>query len=206
MTYDNQNHTDRHWGPRPKYLWFWVYGRACLLTLQERTRRTERSERRQQRLAKCVNITAGRREELLEAGCWVKKTITAAAKRSSQDFGRRLERWRGERTHTEESYKSGEGQQIGEIRPNWGKVGMVIPVLNEKECEREGWGVLVRSPWGISSTWGAATAVCFFKWANRTASVGFVVLFPQNCDVVFILERHIFIEFHYIVDLLAVFQ
>lgn len=33
----------------------------------------ERSERREQRLAKRVNVTARRREELLEAGCWVKK-------------------------------------------------------------------------------------------------------------------------------------
>lgn len=36
MTYNNQNHTDRQKYPRPKYLWFRVYRRACLLTLQER--------------------------------------------------------------------------------------------------------------------------------------------------------------------------
>lgn len=56
----------------------------------------ERSERRKQRLAKRVNVTARRREELLEAGCWVKK-ITSAAERS------RFKKWIGERAHTEKS-------------------------------------------------------------------------------------------------------
>ena len=34
-------------------------------------RRGTVSERREQRSAECVNITAGRREELLAVGCWV---------------------------------------------------------------------------------------------------------------------------------------